>query len=237
MSLLSLVQDVCDEVGLPRPNAVAASSDQLARQMYSLARAELTELSKRFEWPILQKEHTFNTVAGVSAYALPADYRKLVGHSIYNAAAYYQLRGSVSPQEWQHTRNLNLATLSRARVRISGNPLQLRILPTPNAVEAVVYEYAVRNFAVNAAGAPQANYAVDGDVAIIDEALVKLGLKWRIKHAKGLEFGVDLTEYNAVAAREFSASLGSPVIQIGGRPLSDSSELTNGYVPQNGFGV
>jgi hypothetical protein len=104
MALLDIVQRVCDEVGLPRPAVVATSTEQLARQMYSLANAELEELSKRFNWPVLTREYSFPTVVAQAQYALPADYRKFLQETVFDKDRYYAMRGSITPGEWQRTK-------------------------------------------------------------------------------------------------------------------------------------
>lgn len=235
MSLLDVVQRVCDEVGLPRPSAVATSTEQLARQMFSLANAELEELSKRFNWPVLTREYSFNTVAGTAQYNLPADYRKFLQETVFDSTRYYQLRGSLSAGEWERTKALNLGSLSTQRVRIFGNPLKLNILPTPTAVNTVVFEYMTKKFAVNAGNAEIDRYSADNDAALIDEGLIRMGLKWRIKHAKGLDFSADLAEYESVVAREFAAAMAAPSIGVGYNRHTDLP-LTQGYTPENGFG-
>lgn len=236
MPLLDVVQNVCDEVGLPRPAAVAASSDQLARQMLALANASLKSISREFTWPELQREHSFPTVIAQAAYALPANYRKLISHTVFDATKFYQMKGSVSPQEWQYTKSLNLGTLSRAKLRIYGNPLQIVILPTPAAVETVVFEYTTKNFAKDQANVEQLQYTVDTDTSIVNEDLIRMDLKWRIKHAKGLEFSADLAEAQAAMRSEFSKSMAFPAIQVGGRTIDEYPELTDGYTRDTGFG-
>lgn len=236
MPLLDICQSVCDEVGLPRPSAIAASSEQLARQMYSLANAELQALSKNKEWPLLQKQYSFNTVGGTSQYALPADYRKLIGNTVYNMSAYYQLRGSITADEWERTKGLNLGSLSRAKIRIYGSPLMLNMVPTPTGVETVVFEYITKYFAVTEVGATILKYSNDTDTSVVNEELVRMGLKWRIKHAKGLEFGTDLQEYIEAVDADYAAALAAPDISVGRRTLRDAPELTEGYVRDNGFG-
>lgn len=236
MALLDIVQRVCDEVGLPRPVAVATATDQLPRQLFGLANTELEELSKRFDWPVLTREYNFNTAAGTSQYVLPGDYRKFLANTVYDSTRYYQMRGSVSAGEWQHVKAMNLGSLSCARVRIYGNPLKLNVLPTPNSIESVVFEYLTKNFAVNAVGAEVLRFGADSDTPLIDEGLVRMGLKWRVKHAKGLEFSADLAEYEAVVAREFASALAQPHIPVGFSRHTDAP-ITSGTVPVSGFGV
>jgi hypothetical protein len=204
--------------------------------MFSLANAELEELSKRFNWPILTREYSFPTVAGTAQYNLPADYRKFLQETVFDSTRYYQLRGSLSPGEWQRTKALNLGSLSTQRVRIYGNPLKLNIIPTPTSVNTVVFEYMTKNFAVNAGAVETLRYAADNDTSLIDEALIRMGLKWRIKHAKGLEFSADLAEYESVVAREFAAALAQPSLGVGFSKHCDYP-LTQGYTPGNGFGA
>jgi hypothetical protein len=203
--------------------------------MYSLANAELEELSKRFNWPVLTREYTFPTVVGQAQYALPADYRKFLQETVFDKDRYYAMRGSISAGEWQRTKALNLGTLSTARVRIYGNPLKLNILPTPVAVDNVVFEYMTKNFAAHADNSETLRYSADADVALVDEALIRMGLKWRIKHAKGLEFSADLAEYEAVVAREFAAALAQPCLGVG-FDRYDDGPLTSGYTRESGFG-
>jgi hypothetical protein len=233
MSLLSIVLRVCDEVGLPRPTAVATSTDQLARQLFALANTELEELSKRFDWPVLTREKTFNTVAGTTQYALPADYRKFISNSIYDRSAYTALRGSLSPSQWQAAQ---ISSPARTSVRIYGNPLKLNITPAPASVETLVFEYMTTNFAVSSMGAEKPLYGSDDDSSLIDEALVRMGLKWRAKHAKGLEFSADLAEYEAVVAREFAAAMAQPFIPVGFSRHSEEP-ITTGTIRSQGFGV
>jgi hypothetical protein len=85
------------------------------------------------------------------------------------------MRGSLSAGEWQRVKAMNLGALSCARVRIYGNPLKLNVLPTPTAVENVVFEYMSKNFAVNGAGAEQLRFSNDSDTSLIDEGLVRIG--------------------------------------------------------------
>lgn len=235
MPLLDVVQRVCDEVGLPRPSVVATSTEQLARQMFSLANAELEELSKRFNWPVLTREHVFNTVIGQAEYDLPSNYRKILQDTVFERSRYYQMRGSLSAHEWQRTKALNLGSMSTARVRVWGNAGKIHIIPTPVSVEEVVFEFLTKNFAANAGNEGILRYSADADTALIDEGLIRMGLKWRIKHAKGLEFSADLAEYEAVVTREFASALAQPHIPVGFRRNADVP-LTEGYTPENGFG-
>lgn len=63
LTLAQMVQQACDELGVPRPVVVANSTDQTARQLLAYAIREGQELAARSSsnqgWPILRGEYTF----------------------------------------------------------------------------------------------------------------------------------------------------------------------------------
>jgi len=234
MTLLTIVQSVCDEIGLPRPSQVATNSDQLARQMFSLANKELRELSKRYNWPALVRDYQVPVVAGVAAYALPADYRSLVADTAYAANQYQTVRGSLSPYEWQRRKQQLLNSLDRVGFRIYGSPQMMYFDPVPNAANPPLFEYVSKFYVTNMNNERIQQYVSDADTSVVDEDLVQMGLMWRIKHAKGIEFSADKAEYDMAVPREFAKALGTPSLSVGGR-LYDSP-LTDGYVRDTNFG-
>lgn len=235
MSLLTACQRVCDEVGMPRPSVVASSLDQLARMLFALANTEIEELSKSKDWPSLQSIGAIeDTVIGVSTYAVPADFRKLITGTAYQSAQYRRIRGSLTPSQWQRRRNVALNMLDGYGLRIFGNPRLIYLTPTPEIEETLVYEYMSKFFVTDADGVPKPAFTVDTDETIVGEDLFRAGLKWRIKHAKGLEYSEDYNQAMLARERDYAAELALDEICVGGpRPLDS---LDPGYVRDTGFG-
>lgn len=61
-TMLSLVQQVCDELGLPHPSAVASSTEDNLVQILALMNATGYELIHLYEWQAITKEYRFTTV-------------------------------------------------------------------------------------------------------------------------------------------------------------------------------
>lgn len=234
MTLLSIVQSVCDEVGFPRPATVAGNTDQLARQMFSLANKEVRELSKKYDWPKLVQAGTIPIVSGTATYDLPADYRSWVSESAYRTGDYWAVRGSVSPQEWQYRKREMLNALDQMAFRLYGNPLQVHFNPMPSQADSFSFEYISSSYVTTGAGALAPVYVNDTDTSALDEDLVQMGLKWRAMQAKGLEYSAARLEYDAAVPREFSKAQAAPVLDVGGSRYR--SPLTDGYVQESGFG-
>ena len=78
MSLLTIAQTVADFTGFERPSTVSGNTDPVARQLLVFINREGKQLMRATNWPILSKEHTFNTASGTQNYALPTDFDRFV---------------------------------------------------------------------------------------------------------------------------------------------------------------
>jgi hypothetical protein len=236
MSLQSIVQSVVDEAGLPRVGSVASGPDDWARQLFALANATLRDIQK-CTWPLYERQYAFTTVAGQAEYDLPADWARVITDTVYLASSYYQMRGSLSPSDWQWRRNGMAPQTGWYKYRVYGSPLKLHITPTPETVEDVVLEYVTKNIVKQSAGTYVPRFSDDEDTVPELEDLVALGLKWRIKHAKGLDYAEDYNEYEASKKQTLAQMIGSGSIPVAARNAAGTPELTDGYVRENQYGA
>lgn len=72
MNLLQLVQQVCSELGLPQPNAVASSPDTQYQQLFAFINRLGRDLVSDYEWQQLDKEYIFTTESFTSSGAWTA---------------------------------------------------------------------------------------------------------------------------------------------------------------------
>jgi hypothetical protein len=193
MSLLSLCQDAAVQLSLPRPTAIVGSSDLTALLLLRLAQEEGEALAARYPWEILQTEVTFTTLAAeTQTGVVPADFDRVIPDTIWNRTTRRRVVGPLSADEWAE---------SKAKLRVYVNPtFRIRggsflMTPTPPAGETVAFEYVSKNFCRSSGGTAQAAWALDTDVGRLSESLMKLGLVWRFRAAKGLPYGEDLALY------------------------------------------
>jgi hypothetical protein len=236
MTLLSVAQDVCDVIGAARPDAVVSGTDTWARQILGLAKETLEELGL-MDWPILEIPYSFNTVVGQSQYDLPADFGREVGDTVYVASQYHSLRGSLTPADWQRQRDALQAQIGRYRFRIYGLPVKLNFSPTPNMVEQIVFEYQTTYRVRQNDGTHKNTFFADDDVSLMPEELLKKGLKWRVRRAKGLDYSEEFDDYEMSRAQRLAQALGMGSMPVAWRNQTEFTEGLNVYVPENGFGV
>lgn len=237
MTVLGICKRVLAETGWPVPNMVAANSDATAQQVFTLCNTELQALSEMFTWPHLEVEYAINTVAGQAVYLWPTDFRVLAQSSLFNRNQYYELKGSTGLQFWELLKYGNLANLGCARYR-NVYPLGVpgfEITPAPTGVQGLVAVYYTKEFARDANGVSIPVFMNDSDTPKVPERYIELGVKWRFRRAKGLDFSAELAEYNSTIQTQFAKYAGLGEIRIGGRRRMDG--LTGGYVRENGFGA
>ena len=215
-NLLSIVQDAADEIGIPRPNAVVGSSDAQARQMLRLANADGKALARRHDWQKLIIEKTITaTATEEQAGGIPVDFDRIIPGSFWNRSQDRQVAGPLSPQRWQLLQS-GLIIMPYDCFRIRGGDLLMN--PTPTAGDSLAYEYVSTYWCGGAdhEGVPtQAAWASDTDVSFLDDELHTLGLIWRYKRARGLDYAEEFAAYEARYASIAGVDGGQATLDMG----------------------
>lgn len=243
MTLLTIVQDAADAIGLPQPASVVANTDQTARTLLALANREGQNLAKMRNtwgggWSILEIEHTFVTTA-TNEYDFPVDYVEMLGGTQWDRSSFWAMRGPVSPQMWQSSvSGLAETPALRLRWRIkrstTSGEKKFFLDPDPVVGETLVFEYLTKNWVADAMGTTfRTKFEADDDTSLLDEDLIEMGLIWRYKASKGLSFAAELGEYEIERDKRLGNDGGTRAIEIGRRRF----RLPPANVPDTGFGV
>jgi len=218
MTLLTVVQNACDRIGLQRPTAAFTSTDNQIKQLVGLAQQEGIELAKRHTWQALTTEKTLTSIAAeTQTGAIPSDFDRIIDDTFFNRTKKRRVRGPLTPQEWQFHKSVVATTIVEA-FRIRGSAIL--ITPTPTAGETYAYEYVSKNWCESSIGTDQAAWAADSDTGILSEELMTLGIIWRWQKAKGLDYAESFRTYENQLAIVTSRDGGKPTLNIGSAPHS-----------------
>jgi hypothetical protein len=227
MTLLTIAQDACDRLSLPRPAAVISSNDQTAAVMRGLAQQEGKELARRVAWKALTAEHTFTTVAteaqDSTAFPTSSSVRIdewILPQTCFNRTSRRRMSGPLSAEQWQHYKS-SLVTYVNPAFRIRGT--SFLITPTPSAGNTVAYEYVTKRWCQSNAGAAQAAWTADNDTALLDEELHTLGIVWRFRKSKGLEYAEDF--------RAYEVAVEQAMMREGTRPRLSTDGMQHERIP------
>lgn len=242
MTVLSIVRATMGRLNLTQPSVVFTSSDKQVVQMRELLLEEAEHLSKYGAptgWQSLTREQTFITVAAFEQTntPIPADFRRFVPNSFWNRDTERPVTGPLTPQQWQAQRARgSLSQLYLGfRERDGDFLLTAGGSTTPPAGETIAYEYVSSYYAIGSGGAAKAEFTSDDDTTYLDEELLKLGLRWRWKQAKGLDYGEDMATYERAVESSFGNDGGSTELNIGGP--SYLWEYWRYNLPEGGFGL
>jgi len=163
-----------------------------------------------------------------SDYPMPSDFDRLVDQTSWDRTRYWQMRGVMSPQQWQFTRSSifgkttiqrryrerNSDWLSSATGTPSINVYSIDPVPLDNGAN-LVFEYISNGWCANAdTGARQNQWLADTDYGIVSEYLLTLNLKWRILRRMGVSYNEEMDEYEREADKFVARDGGTAILDM-----------------------
>jgi hypothetical protein len=238
-NLLSMVQTACDELGIPRPSAVAGSTNADALQLFALMNRTGKDLQGREGaaggWPQLREEYTFTTVVSTAAYDFPADLQYFMNTTAWDRDQKWPLQGPVSPQTWQVLKSGTIGSVGpRTRFRVMAG--QIYLDPTPTATNDLVFEYYSNQWCTDSTGVTGKElFSSDGDLPVLPDDLFILGLKWRYLRAKNLDYDEDFNAYEDYISKELGRATMAPILRLDGAS-SGLRLIDEDNIPDAGYG-
>jgi hypothetical protein len=217
-SLLSIVQDACDRVGLVRPSSVVGASDHQVRQLFALANQEGREQARRYGWQGITFEQTFTTVAAeAQPGALPADFDRMVTGTFYNRTKTRPVTGPMTAPEWADYKG-RLASIVFDAFRIRGDAIL--IAPVPAAGETMAFEYVSKNWCGGGEDTTpdQPAFVSDDDIAFLDAEAMTQGVLWRFQRSRGLDYAETFQAYELHLAQLMGRDGGARTLNMGSPP-------------------
>jgi len=193
MSLLSVVQNAMTLVNLPVPSEAYASTDQMVKQMVRLVYVVGRDLLDRHDWNALLVTQTLTATSSTAQTGYPAAafHRMANGTDVWNATTKWPIHGPVNSEEWADL-------ITRASVgwpqywRIIGGVLNIYV---PSSGDSIRYEYVSKNWILQGGTVAASTLTGDTDTFNYPENLMELGLAWRWKQSKQLDYAEDLRTY------------------------------------------
>jgi len=245
VSLLDICQRVARVIPIAVPSIIVGSSDSNATLLLGLAQDEGEALARRIPsgWTSQIIEHTFAT-DGTGDYTLPTDYQRMVDGTLWDRSRFWEMRGAMSPSQWQLYKSSPIGRASiqrRWRIRVpsgsgAGTPVKFSIDPTPTDTgSTLVFEYVTNAWCKSASGTAQTSWQADTDTGILDEYLMRLGLKWRVLERLSGPSDAALAEYESMVDKAVASDGGAQVLDM----TSDGGSYLLNYlnVPESGYGA
>lgn len=234
MSLLTIIQNACDKIGITRPSVVLSSTDGNIRTMLAFANEEGQELVERYGWPELQAEALHTTLAAEDQGAIETimpGFGSLIDATIWDRDLTQPVTGPLSPVEWQALKS-RTSTGPYSQYRVRGK--NLLAYPAPTAGNTWAIEYQTRYFCESSGGTSQDSWQADTDIGLLDENLISLGVVWRFKKKNGFDYSEDFRKYEQKIANKMARVGGKKFLDM----TSNGSDMVRGiYVSEGSWTV
>lgn len=197
MALLTLVQRFCKRQGLSSPSTVYGSTDVRIQQILGILEEEGNELAGRGFWEGLTFEASHTTIAAEDQGAITSiatnGFRAIKPRTFWDRTNKLPVVGGLDSAEWQALKAV-VSTSPRYRFRLRGG--KLLVNPTPSAGYNWRFEYSSNNWITDSTGVTYRQYfSADTDLMLLPEDVLLMGLRWRYKKEKGLEYAEDFRTY------------------------------------------
>lgn len=217
MSLLTILQDVCDSIGLDSPASVIGNPDQDIKQLLQILLLEGKLLADGYDWQELQQVATITTLAQEDQGAvatLAAGFKKFINNTAWNQDIRYMVQGSLDPQTWEGVKAQNYSG-PYPNFRIRGG--RFLMYPIPAAGQIIKFEFISKNWILSNDGVTTlARFANDNDTCLLDEDLLILGVRWRWLSAKNFDYAEAFRDYETMKSNLQARNGGKMVQDMGG---------------------
>jgi hypothetical protein len=221
MTLLSVVKDVCAEVGVTVPASIFAGigGNRTMQEMVSKA----NEMAQRIaydnrEWRRLKAVATHTGDGIATAFALPANFKRMLLNSNVwlSTSTMAPARFIADADDWVHRRARDYSEVNCEWALIGS---QIQIWPALEAGVTATYAYLNKNCIALSGGGYGDIFQNDADSFALDERLLKLAMIWQWKASKGSPYAEDMSTYGDALAMAQGADTPAPTI-IGRKHVS-----------------
>lgn len=143
-TILTVITNAAKRCGITNTvSAAVGSTNNNILSLLTFCEDAGKQMRDAFNWPELEKEHTFDLASSTPAYALPADFNAQIFETLWSRDNQWPLIGPLTPQQWQFRKSGISSSAVYSEFRVKGySDTQFYINPTPTASgETLVFEY------------------------------------------------------------------------------------------------
>lgn len=214
MSLLNAVSDAMLLCGLPQPSNIVSNVDPTVQKFLAFAQTEAEITRSDFNWRNLNIAMTITGDGTTTMFALPSDFERILQGQALWSQKYpsIPLQGPISSQDLLALRALPVMPVRPVWRLIGG---QLEIWPALANAEIVNGEYRSTNPIVSSDGSTRKpRWTDDADYALFPEIILRLGLIWRWKQSKGLDYAEDFKTYQLEREKKAGHEAGGKIVRM-----------------------
>jgi hypothetical protein len=212
MTVLDACKEAAIELSREEPSSLFSTDDPFAKELRLQANRTAVAIMKAHDWRRLTRLHSITGDGATIAWDLPDDYDRMVQSTEMHSATWETWRYTPArdTDQWLDVQT-SLSTLDPGFWIVLEGKMQ--VYPPITSGEVGKFYYVSKNIAD---GKP--TFTADDDEFLLDSRLLSLGVVWRWRASKRMEYAEDMANYEVALAEAIGRDKGSRVL-YGGRRL------------------
>lgn len=220
-TVLEICRAAADELSAIRPTSIEPTSlEPTAQKLSRHLTRTCRDLSRRYDWQTLRREHTF-TSSGVVAQsgAIPSDFLRFVKETMFNRTRRTKVLGPLTPMEWQ---KIQASVYTNVYDHFIQRGNSVLFAGTMSSGDTIAFEYITKNIGMSSAGTPAelAAFTNDNDTTFFDDELLISGIVWRYLKAERQDYSEEFAQHERLFADLTKMDGGRRVLDMGGGELA-----------------
>ena len=192
------------------------------QEMQAIVNEMAQQIAESYDWQALKSVLIVTGDGTAESFDLPSDFDRIEEdanlRSTWTIGTLFQVQ---STDEWLRDEIQDFGAIANKWI-IYGDQMHFRPAP-PNDGEAKCFY--IRNTIVkDTDDSPKASFTADTDNFVLSERLLKLGIIWRWKAHKSLDYAEELADFEAAKERLILRDAGPKMIKVGRLRVSGAAK-------------
>lgn len=228
MTILSVAKLAAVKLNRAQPTTLFSTTDSFAAELLLAAQETAESLVKEeHDWRDLTALATCQGDASTVVFPLATvapGYERLIKNAKLHSLRFRNatFRAAKDLDEWLFFKD-NLLVGSPGNWVLLNKSVQ--IFPAMPVNDTGRFYYISNNYALSAGAVAQSSFLADTDTFALDERLLRLGIVWRWRADKRLEYAEDLQNYEIAKAAAMGKDKGNQAIVVGRQRVSNGANV------------
>lgn len=220
MTILSVCQDAAVELSGAIPTTLFSTTDTFALELRRQANKAAKAIAKAHDWRKLTYLVTLDGDGTTTNFTLPSDYDRmpLKSNVFLTSTPGTSLMPARDLDQWLSYQTTPVVGSPGCWIFLSGD---MQILPAIGEGDSAQFYYQTNEFIAG----NKTEFTADLDTYLLSEELLTLGIIWRWRASKRLEYAEDLKNFEIAFGEEAGRDKGSRLLAIGRARMPSSTDL------------
>lgn len=213
MTVLSACQSAMIRLVGRRPEAIFSSTGAMEVELSDLINEVATDIAKAHDWQDLLSLETITGDGTTVNHALPTDYERMAKDGDVHAGSWDGRFARVKDtDQWLELQSFSAVANPGFWFLIGG---EMNLYPALASADTAKYYYVRNTPFLSSVGTAKTVATADTDTFVLPERLHTLGLIWRWRAQKKLDYAEDMRNYEIALSQEIGNDRGSRILRKG----------------------